>query len=841
MFGAIGILGRGRLLRGVPVVVAVGLVLAGGNAAAAGQRGGPGASAAAWTISTVAGGVGGPATATQVSVSPYGVFSGTGGLYLADWGSVARVDPQSDQLTPVAGTGVAGPLGDKGAATKASMLSPGFEPPGVTSVAQDTSGNLLIADPGYERVRVAAARTGTFDGQKMTAGDIYTVAGDGQFGFSGDGGPARAAAFDTPSGVAVDGAGNLVIADSGNSRIRVVAEHTGTFYGQAMTAGDIYTVAGTGPGGGYGGDGGPATAAALNFPAGVTVDAAGNLVIADELNNRVRLVAEHTGMFYGQAMTAGDIYTVAGDGTNGYGGDGGAATAAALSRFRGVAVDGAGNLLIGDTDNNRVRVVAEHTGSFYGKAMTAGDIYTVAGTGTAGYSGDGGPAGAAELHGPKGVAVDGAGNLVIGDEINDRVRVVAEHTGSFYGKAMTAGDIYTVASNGFTPGFGAGYSGDGRPATTGQLNFPHGVAVDSAGNLVIADYANDVVRVVAARTGTFYRQKMTAGDLYTVAGGGAKGHLGDGGPATQARLWGPWGVAVDGAGNLVIADALHNRVRMVAGRTGTSYGQKMTAGDIYTVAGDGTSGYSGDGGPAKAAALSTPSGVTVDGAGNLVIADQGNSRIRVAAESTGSFYGKTMTAGHIYTVAGNGTAGYSGDGGPATAAALSSPTGVAVDGAGNLVIADQGNCRIRVVAARTGTFYRQKMTAGHIYTVAGGQCGFSGDGGPATAAALSLYGLTVDGSGNLVIADTFNSRIRVVAARTGTFYGQAMTAGDIYTVAGNGLVAFSGDGGPGTKAELNNPYSVAVDGAGNLIIADTASQRIRELTSAATTQLPARR
>ena len=217
-----------------------------------------------------------------------------------------------------------------------------------------------------------------------------------------------------------------------------------------MTAGDIYTVAGTGPGGGYGGDGGPATAAALNFPAGITVDAAGNLVIADEFNNRVRVVAEHTGTFYGQVMTAGDIYTVAGDGTDGYSGDGGPATAAALSRFRAVAVDGAGNLLIADTDNNRVRVVPESTGSFYGQAMTAGDIYTVAGDGTAGFSGDGGPAAAARLHGPKGVTVDGAGNLVIADEVNDRVRVVAEHTGTFYGQAMTAGHIYTVAGNGNT-------------------------------------------------------------------------------------------------------------------------------------------------------------------------------------------------------------------------------------------------------------------------------------------------------------------------------------------------------------------------------------------------------
>ncbi len=529
-----------------------------------------------------------------MSLSPYGVFNGTGGLYLADYGSVARVDPQTDQLTPVAGTGVPGPVGDKGAATKASLIT--------STVAQDKSGNLLIADQGNERVRVAAARTGTFYGQAMTAGDIYCLDGDVLDGYGGDGGPSTAAALSTPSSVAVDGAGNLVIADTGNQRVRVVAAHTGTFYGQAMTADDIYTVAGTGPRGGYAGGGGPAAAAELNFPTGIAVDAAGNLVIADEFNNRVRVVAARTGTFYGQAMTAGDIYTVAGDGTQGYSGDGGAATAAELNRSQAVALDGAGNLLIADTANNRVRVVAARTGTFYGQAMTAGDIYTVAGDGTQGYSGDGGPATAARLHGPKGAAVDGAGNLVIADEVNDRVRVVAARAGTFYGQAMTAGDIYTVAGNGTTPGFGAGYSGDGRPAITGQLTFPHGVAVDGAGNLVIADNGNNAVRVVAAGTGTFYGKAMTAGHIYKVAGGGAAGHLGDHGRATEARLHGPWGVTVDGAGNLVIADALHNRVRVVAVRTGTFYRQKMTVGDIYTVAGDGQYGS-----PATAARPQQPS------------------------------------------------------------------------------------------------------------------------------------------------------------------------------------------------------------------------------------------
>ncbi len=837
MLGAIRIVRSGRLLRGMSAVAAAGLALAVGNsaAAAAGHRAGGTAAAAAGIISTVAGGAGGPGKATQVSLSPYGVFNGTGGLYLADYGSVARVDAQTDQLTPVAGTGVTGPLGDKRAATRASLIT--------NSVSQDKTGNLLVADQGDNRVRVVAAKTGTFYGQAMTAGDIYTVAGNGQRGFSGDGGPARAAELNAPTGIAVDGAGNLVVTDSINSRVRVVAASSGTFYGRAMTAGDIYTVAGTGPGGTYGGDGGPATAAELNFPTGVVVDATGNLVIADQDNNRVRVVVEKTGTFYGLAMTAGDIYTVAGDGTRGFSGDGGAATAAEISGAQGVAVDGAGNLLIADTANNRVRVVAASAGTFYGRAMTAGHIYTVAGDGTKGFTGDGGPATAATLHEPRGVAVDGAGNLVIADTVNDRVRVVAEKTGTFYAQAMTTGDIYTVASNGNTPGFGAGYSGDGRLATTGQLTFPHGVTVDGAGNLLITDYGNGAVRVVAARTGTSYGRAMTAGHIYTVAGGGAAGHLGDGGPATEANLHGPWDVAVDGAGNLVITDALHNRVRVVAEKTATFYGRAMTAGDIYTVAGNGKLGFSGDGGRATAAEFSTPSGVAVDAAGNLVIGDSANDRVRVVAEKTGTFYGRAMTAGDIYTVAGDGTAGFAGDGGPATAAELDFPNGVALDGSGNLVIADTSNNRVRVVAEKTGTFYGRAMTAGHIYTVAGdGQFGFSGDGGPATAAELNApFDVTVDASGNVVVADTFNSRIRVVAAHAGTFYGQAMTAGDIYTVAGNGGIGYSGDGGAGINAELNNPYGAAVDGAGNLVIADTANQRIRELAGTATLGPPARR
>jgi hypothetical protein len=802
-----------RAVAGATAAVVLGGVLAGAGQAGAARAG---AAVPAGTITTVAGGVGGPAKATTVAVSPCGARFAGGSLYAGDIAAIRQISPASDQLTTPVGTGSTTPLGDGGPATEAGLN-------GSCTAVPDPAGNLVVADIFDNRIRAVAAATGTFYGRHMTAGDIYTVAGDGTFGLSGDGGPATSAELRYPQSVAVDAAGNLVITDTRNNRIRVVAAAAGTFYGRAMTAGDIYTVAG---GGSHLGDGGPATSGQLDTPQNVTTDAAGNLVIADAFNERIRVVAEKTGRFYGHAMTAGDIYTVAGNGTQGFSGDGGAATGAELGDPSDVVTDGAGNLVIADTGNSRIRVVAASTGTFYGRAMTAGDIYTVAGTGIDGFSGNGGPATSAKLNEPQGVTVDGSGNLVIADSMNDRVRVAAASTGKFYSKPMTAGDIYTIAGNGTIES-----SGDGGPATSAELLAPEGVAVDGAGNLVIADTSNSRIRVSAARTGTFYGQPMTAGDIYTVAGTGTRAFGGDGGPATSAALRSPYGIATDGAGDLLIADTFNSRARMVAARTGTFFGQAMTAGDIYTVAGNGKVGFAGDGGPATGAKLGKPEGSAMDGAGNLVIADTNNNRIRVVAGGTGTFYGQAMTAGDIYTVAGDGTMGYSGDAGPATGAAMDLPQDVTVDGAGNLVIADTGNAAIRVVAAGTGRFYGRHMVAGDIYTVAGtGGAGFSGDGGPATGAELAdPSGVAVDGSGNLVVADLLNFRVRVVAESTGTFYGIAMTAGDIYTVAGDGTFGFAGDGGPATQAALSYPDAVAASAAG-LVFADQDTSRIRQVT-----------
>jgi sugar lactone lactonase YvrE len=339
-----------------------------------------------------------------------------------------------------------------------------------------------------------------------TLGTISTVAGNGTRSFSGDGGDAMLAQLYFPYGVALDAAGNLFMADTVNHSVRKVD-----------VGGTITTVAGTGTQG-FSGDGAAATTARLSRPQRVRLDAAGNLYIADRSNHRIRKV-DATGM----------ITTVAGNGTPGFSGDGGAATAAQLRDPFGVALDAAGNLYIADTFNNRIRKVD----------ASSGVISTVAGTGTSGFSGDGGAATAAQLGNSYDVASDAAGNLYIADTTNQRIRRVD----------AASGVISTVAGNGTQ-----GSSGDEGDATLAQLLNPQGVALDAAGNLYIADSSNHRIRKVSA-TGT----------ITTVAGTGAAGYSGAGGAATAAQLNFPYGVALDAAGNLYIADANNQRIRRVLG------------------------------------------------------------------------------------------------------------------------------------------------------------------------------------------------------------------------------------------------------------------------------------
>jgi hypothetical protein len=353
-----------------------------------------------------------------------------------------------------------------------------------------------------------------------------------------------------------------------------------------------------------------------------------------------------------------------------------------------------------------------------------GSLNTVGDWSTGSFSGDEGPATNAGLQFPRGLAVDGGGNVLIADTGNHRIRRVAAGTGV----------ITTVAGNGVD-----GFSGDGGPGTSASLSAPRGLAVDG-GNVLIADTYNHRIRRMAAGTGV----------ITTVAGNGVAGFSGDGGPGTSARLIYPKGVAVDGGGNVFIADS--NRIRRLAAGTGV----------ITTVAGNGVYGFSGDGGPGTNASLNTPTGLAVDVGGNVFIADYNNRRIRRLAAGTGV----------ITTVAGNGTWGFSGDGGSAMNAFLSNPSALSLDLSGNIYVVLQN--RIRRVDFNTGAITTHVGIEVDPYNMCQDDYGnqyswkecidswrFCGDGGPAMSACLnSPSGLAVDRSGNLLIADTDNNRIR---------------------------------------------------------------------------------
>jgi len=566
-----------------------------------------------------------------------------------------------------------------------------------------------------------------------------------------------------------------------------------------------------------------------------------------------------------QLRIAPNISTYAGTGGSyGFAGDGGAATSAKLGAPSSVAIDRAGNHYIADSGNNRIRMIDP-----------SGTISTIAGTGTSGYSGDGGAATSAKLYNPIGVSLDTAGNLYVADEFNNRIR-----------KITRAGIISTVAGTGT-----AGYSGDGGAATSAKINMPWGVAVDAAGNLYIADTSNARIRMV-----------NTSGTISTVAGNGTANYNGDG-TATSAELDFPTGVTVDARGNLYIADAFNSRIR------------KVTAGVLTTIAGTGSYAYTGDGGPATLAALKFPYGVGLDGLGNLYIADEAAYVIR-----------EIDTTGTINTVAGTGTYGYAGDGGAASSARFEQPYGVTVDESGNLFIADTVNYVIREVESTIALYFPQtavgqssttryvnlitttaeritSITApvspngqpdftigaitgcsigtgvlnpagttctvpitfnpqypglrevplqaitsagninfamdgvgvgpqaaflpGTITTYAGtGVGGTSGDGGAATSAKIDApWGMAMDLQGNLYFASS---------GGTGNDIRKVDTGGTISRFAGNGTgtAGFSGDGGAATSAELNNPSDVKVDASGNFYIADTGNQRIRKVTPA---------
>ena len=829
-------------------------------------------------------GDGGPAIDAGFETVKGVTIDAAGNIYIPDGASfvVRKVSASTGMITTIAGNGTSGYSGDNGPATSAELAYP-------TAVALDASGNIYIADSGNDVIREINASTGV----------ISTIAGNGSIGYGGDGGPATSAPLGYSLNITLDGAGNLYIADMYFMVVRQVSAATGI----------ITTVAGNGSAG-YSGDGGPATSAELNWPCGLAVDPIGNIYIADFDNNVIREVIAATG----------NISTVAGTGIAGYSGDNGPAGSSELSGPYAVSLDAAGNLYISDTANQVVRQVSP-----------PGTISTVAGNGTGGFSGDGGPATSAELDIPAGTATDSSGNLYIADVQNLRVRLVGSNvtepvtteptitwgapTPITYGTALSAIQLNATASVAGTfsyePASGAVLSAGLHsltvvfsptdtvhygpamavvPLTVNQASpvitwgtpapIPYGVGLSSTqlnastnvpgtftyapstGTILFSGSQTLSATFTPADTVDYTSTTATvtlivstnsgSADIFTFAGNGTGGYSGDGGSALQAELTLPGSVKADASGNLYIRDWGSDVIRKVDGQTRI----------IQTVAGNGQEGFSGDGGPATNAMINNPSDLAFDPAGNLYIADQGNNRIRKI----------DLTTGIISTVAGNGTAGYTGDGGAAIDAELNSPCGVVFDSAGNMYISDFSNQVIRKVSAQTGfistvvgngiqgysrdggpaisaklnqpgylaidasgNLYLQdwgndvirevNISDGNISTVAGdGTLGYSGDGGPATSAEFKLDGnIVVDSAGNLYITDSGNNVIRSVSASSG------LTS----TIAGDGVAGYAGDGGPAVNAELNQPEGIGLDAGGNLYIADFGNNRVRVVGSIA--------
>ena len=642
---------------------------------------------------------------------------------------------------------------DSGVATTTPILIP-------QGVAFDSNGNLYVSDSGKHRIF------------KMTpSGATSLVAGTGRAGFSGDGGPAGTAMLALPSGLAVDADGNVYVADCGNNRVRKIS-----------LAGIITTADGNGVPT-YAGDGGAAIDASLACPTGLSIDASGNLLIADKTNRRVRkvttqgtittvagvgasgavgngipaiaanlgevtsVIGDLAGAFYvvsgndiRRIASNGIIATVAGNGSPGFSGDGGPAILAQLNFPSSIALDTSGNLYIADLDNNRIR-----------KVNSVGAISTIAGDGSYGYAGDGGLASSARFRGVMSLAIDAFGDLFIADAYNQRIRRISRN-----------GQIDTVMGNGF---------GDGGLANRAFLAPISGIAVDKDGNTFLAEATASRVRKVTHD-----------GIISTIAGALGSGFGGDGGLAVNALLTEPSALAIHPNGDLYIADTYNNRVRKIA-----------SDGRISTVAGNGTGfcqscGDSptpiGDGGMAVNASVYKPDSLAFDKNGNLYISGVYNGRIR-----------KVSPGGVISTYVGGGNG--DADSVSATSIYLYHPHGIAADISGNLFITQYSDNVIRKVTP-----------AGIITTIAGNHMlEFSGDGGPATSAGINNPStLALDAVGNLYFSSSYSERIRSVDA-----------GGLINTVAGNGIAGYSGDGGLAINASLQSLGGIAVDEDGSLL------------------------
>ncbi len=615
----------------------------------------------------------------------------------ADAGTTVIPPQKTAEVTTIAGNGTAG-YGD------------GFDPAEFSSpqgVAVDTAGNVYVADTGNHRIR------------KITPGGLVTtLAGDGHPYLTN--GPAAASEFYSPQGVAVDGSGNVFVADTGDHVIRKID-----------ASGQVTTYAGAGAAPGFAD--GAAASASFDSPGGLAIDAAGNVYVADSGNNRIRKID-----------TGGNVTTVAGNGVAGdTDGTGGPSGSAQFAWPTGIAADGAGNLFVADTGNNRIR-----------KIDPEGNVTTFAGNGSAGFAdGSGGRSGSAELRWPGGVALGAAGDLFVADQDNYRLR-----------RIDPSGDVTTVAG-GPAPGFVDGSS------SVARFYGPRAVALAASGTIVVADEENDAIREVDA-TGT----------VTTLAGDGAAGYFdGQGGGSGAIEFDAPQGIAVDGYGKIYVADTGNDRLRSI----------DPNAGQVATLAGDGTAGFANGNGQAGSGELNHPVGIAFGGA--IYAGDTGNDCIR------------EVTSAGLKTMSGQPAAGFAD--GASSVARFSGPAGIA-GRQWSVFLADPGNHRIRFVDQ-----------AGKASTLAGSGAAGTADGPAASATFEFPAAVAVDATGKVIyVVDRDANDVRV------------LQNGNVTTLAGNGVAGdVDGTGGANGTAEFNAPQGVAVDSDGNVYVADTGNNRIRQI------------
>jgi sugar lactone lactonase YvrE len=724
-------------------------------------------------------------------------------------------------ITTVAGNGLAGLNGDGHAPLDSALYLPQDG-----TVGPD--GNIYFADWNNHRIR------------RIKDGVVETIAGTGELGEGRDG-LALYVQFNHPTNVTFDAQGRLLIAAWHNSLVKRLD----------LATGYVENVCGTGARS-FGGDGGPANSAALDLPSSVLTDSQGNIIISDQANFRLRKV-----------NAEGVVSTICGS-TRGYSGDGGPAGAAQLSSPIGqsappagrIDIDSQDRIYIADTGNHAVRMID-----------TDGTIYTIAGTGQPGYSGDDGPATAAQLDTPSDIAVTGNGILYIADTMNHVIRKVAPD-----------GTITTVAGTGER-----GFSGDGGPANTAELDRPYGVAVARNGDLYAFDTHNQRIRLISSAESeppptpvptpppTIIPCTDVAGSICTYAGNGGSGYDGEGHHRLEITLYWPLDIEFTPSGRRIFMDWNNHLVReilpdetiqTIMGSDFVGDGpadlsdltpegadpltvdlnhptdvQELSNGDLAVTAwhnhkiriidaetgrvrvvlGAGA-GFAGDGGPAKDARVNQPPHAVLDPNGNLFLVDQRSQRIRVLRD-----FDAMREQAVVATVVGNGTKGFNGDG-IALETQMSQPAGpnpepggsVALDAQGRLYFADTQNHRIRRVE-----FITEDFTSGLVTTLAGtGTGGFNGDGPDARQAQVNNpEDLEIGPDGNLYFTDTNNDRIRRINLITGA----------IDTVVGNGVRGYSGDGGSALEASLNRPFGIAFDEAGDLYVSDTFNGRIRKV------------